>query len=82
MTFSDQVDACLTTLEARAPRLHRLRRVPMDLIADAVARQLETTIKLGAVRVVRWSDDSVQRALLVVAARHGDVIQAPVVVLR
>lgn len=79
--FQQQVDGVLAALEMQQPELHRLRRVPIDLIADAVWRELAGTQVSAYVRVVAWKDAPVQRALLKVAMRNGSIVRAPVMAL-
>jgi hypothetical protein len=74
-TFQDQVDRCLTALEAHQPAIHRLRRVPMDLIAEAVDKELRVGF-LG--RVLAWKDPAVQRALIAIAIRNQAIVAAPI----
>jgi hypothetical protein len=74
-TFQDQVDRCLTALEAQQPAIHRLRRVPMDLIAEAVDKELRVGF-LG--RVLAWKDPAVQRALIAIAIRNQAIVAAPI----
>lgn len=75
--FQQQVDGCLAALEQQQPALQRLRRVPMDLIAETVLREL-APFQLSGVRVIAWKDAAVQRTLLVIAARNGSIIRAAI----
>lgn len=76
--FQDQVDRCLAALEKKQPALHRLRRVPIDLIAEAVAQELVGV--LHSVRIVAWRDAPVKRAVLAIALRNGSIVGKPVYV--
>lgn len=84
--FQDQVDRCLAALEEAQPALHRLRRVPMDLIAEAVERELRPVFTLTVpaesglrpIRIQQWKDEVVKRAITAIAIRNGDLVRAKI----
>lgn len=78
LAFQEQVDRCLSLLEQQQPTIQRLRRVPLDLIAGAVEKDLSAGL---LVRVIAWKDQAVQRALVAIAIRNRAIVAAPSVAI-
>lgn len=62
--FDGRVDALLAQIEQTDPSIHRLRQIPMDLIAEAVTAFLA---EAGA----PLTDPAIQRALRLIASRNA-----------
>ena len=71
LDFQNQVDSCLAALEKEQPTLHKLRRVPMDMIAEAVEKELELPLSWWQKLWHRVKPDAnVKTAILVIARRN------------
>lgn len=74
--FVQSVDEALASLELTQPILGRLRRVPMDVIADAVGRGLPD------VRFVKvWKPFVLQGVLVKIAIRNRVILEKQLHVL-
>lgn len=63
--WMDRVDGALLALADRAPAVHRLRSIPMDMLAVAVMRQLARD---GA--EMPFSSQAIDRAILEIEDRN------------
>lgn len=64
IAFDGRVDALLAQIEQTDPSIHRLRQIPMDLIAEAVTAFL-------AEAAAPLTDSAIQRALRTIASRNA-----------